>query len=125
MNPPAPAMSRSSSFAARAIGVRAFGNSYSIAYSSVCVPERIAGARGSHNTQNAYTFSRFAQGDWMRDIALCMELTDFYDHGIARGVVRYAKGRPDWRLYGYGWMFRPLADLKSWKGHGVISRVET
>ncbi len=61
----------------------------------------------------------------MRDIALCMELTDFYDHGIARGIVRYARSRPDWRLYGYGWMFRPLTDLKSWKGHGVISRVET
>ena len=61
----------------------------------------------------------------MRDIALCMELTDFYEHGIARGVVRYAKRRPDWRLYGYGWMFRPLTDLKSWKGHGVIARVET
>jgi LacI family transcriptional regulator len=61
----------------------------------------------------------------MPDIALCMELTDFYEHGIARGVVRYAKSRPDWRLYGYGWMFRPLTDLKSWKGDGMISRVET
>jgi LacI family transcriptional regulator len=61
----------------------------------------------------------------MRDIALCMELTDFYEHGIARGVVRYAKSRPDWRLYGYGWMFRPLTDLQSWKGDGVIARVET
>jgi LacI family transcriptional regulator len=61
----------------------------------------------------------------MRDIALCMELTDFYEHGIARGVVRYAKGRPAWRLYGYGWMFRPLMDLKSWRGDGVIARVET
>ncbi len=61
----------------------------------------------------------------MRDIALCMELSDFYDHGIARGIVRYAKSRPGWRLYGYGWMFRPLTDLKTWKGDGVISRVET
>ena len=61
----------------------------------------------------------------MPDIALCMELTDFYDHGIARGVVRYAKARPEWRLYGYGWMFRPLTDLKHWQGDGVISRVET
>ena len=61
----------------------------------------------------------------MRDIALCMELADFYEHGIARGVVRYAKSRPDWRLFGYGWMFRPLTDLKRWKGDGVITRVET
>jgi LacI family transcriptional regulator len=65
------------------------------------------------------------KGGGVRDIALCMELTDFYEHGIARGVVRYAKSRPDWRLFGYGWMFRPLTDLKSWKGDGVIARVET
>ena len=65
------------------------------------------------------------KGARMPDIALCMELTDFYDHGIARGVVRYAKGRPEWRLYGYGWMFRPLTDLKHWRGDGLISRVET
>jgi LacI family transcriptional regulator len=60
----------------------------------------------------------------MRNIALCMQLSDFYEHGIARGVVRYAKSKPDWRLYGYGWMFRPLADIARWKGDGVIARVE-
>ena len=61
----------------------------------------------------------------MPDIALCMELTDFYEHGIARGIVRYAKSKPDWRLYGYGWMFRPLTDLERWQGDGIIARVET
>jgi LacI family transcriptional regulator len=61
----------------------------------------------------------------MRKIALCMELSDFYEHGIARGLVRYAKAKPDWRLYGYGWMFRPLSDLKNWKGDGIIARVES
>ena len=60
----------------------------------------------------------------MRNIALCMELSDFYEHGIARGVVRYAKAKPDWRIYGYGWMFRPLPDIALWKGDGVIARVE-
>jgi LacI family transcriptional regulator len=60
----------------------------------------------------------------MRNIALCMELSDFYEHGIARGVVRYAKAKPDWRIYGYGWMFRPLPDIARWKGDGVIARVE-
>ncbi len=63
-------------------------------------------------------------GRYVRRIALCMELDDFYDHGIARGLVRYAKSRPDWRLYGYGWMFRPLEDLGSWQGEGIIARVE-
>jgi LacI family transcriptional regulator len=60
----------------------------------------------------------------MRKIALCMELSDFYEHGIARGLVRYAKAKPDWRLYGYGWMFRSLSDLERWEGDGVIARVE-
>jgi len=61
----------------------------------------------------------------MRNIALCMELSDFYEHGIARGVVRYAKAKPDWRIFGYGWMFRPLSDIASWKGDGIIARVES
>jgi LacI family transcriptional regulator len=60
----------------------------------------------------------------MRKIALCMELSDFYEHGIARGLVRYAKSKPDWRLYGYGWMFRALADIEGWEGDGIIARVE-
>jgi LacI family transcriptional regulator len=60
----------------------------------------------------------------MRKIALCMELSDYYEHGIARGLVRYAKSRPEWRLYGYGWMFRPLTDLGHWEGEGIIARVE-
>jgi LacI family transcriptional regulator len=60
----------------------------------------------------------------MRKIALCMELSDRYEHGIARGLVRYAKTNPEWRLYGYGWMFRPLSDLEHWDGDGVIARVE-
>ncbi len=61
----------------------------------------------------------------MRKIALCMELSDFYEHGIARGLVRYAKAKPDWQLYGYGWMFRPLSGLEAWKGDGVIARAES
>jgi LacI family transcriptional regulator len=60
----------------------------------------------------------------MRKIALCMELSDYYEHGIARGLVRYAKAKSEWRLYGYGWMFRSLTDLASWEGDGIIARVE-
>ncbi len=60
----------------------------------------------------------------MRKIALCMELSDYYEHGIARGLVRYAKSKPDWRLYGYGWMFRSLTDLERWDGDGIVARIE-
>jgi len=59
-----------------------------------------------------------------RRVALCMGLDDFYDHGIARGVVRYAREKGAWKLFGYGWMFHPLKDISSWKGDGVVARVE-
>lgn len=58
-------------------------------------------------------------------IALVMGLADTYEHGIARGVVRYAKERHNWDLYGYGWMFRPFDALGYWRGDGVIARVES
>jgi LacI family transcriptional regulator len=60
----------------------------------------------------------------MRRIALFMELQDFYEHGIARGVARFAKAKPDWRLYGHGWMFRGMADLELWEGEGIVARIE-
>src|ERR1700690_1090747 len=103
IKPPAPATRRRSSLPARGTGPRALGNWYPL------MSTRIDASAQVHNTQNAYMLSRFAQAarrpgggedtgeGRMRDIALCMELTDFYEHGIARGVVRYAKGRPEWR----------------------------
>jgi len=63
--------------------------------------------------------------DNRRRVALVMGLTDTYEHGIARGVVRYAKTREQWDLYGYGWMFRPFDALEVWKGDGIIARVES
>lgn len=60
-----------------------------------------------------------------RRIAIVMGLADAYEHGIARGIVRYAKSARGWELYGYGWMFRPLDALEHWKGEGIIARVES
>lgn len=54
-----------------------------------------------------------------------MGLADAYEHGIARGIVRYAKAARGWDLYGYGWMFRPLDALEVWRGDGIIARVES
>jgi LacI family transcriptional regulator len=54
-----------------------------------------------------------------------MGLTDFYEHGIARGVVRYARGRPDWDLYGFGWMFQSMGSLERWDGDGLVARIES
>jgi LacI family transcriptional regulator len=54
-----------------------------------------------------------------------MGLADAYEHGIARGIVRYAKDARGWDLYGYGWMFRPLDALEVWRGDGIVARVES
>jgi len=61
----------------------------------------------------------------IRNVAICMELNDFIEHGIARGIVRYAKQQNLWKLYGYGWMFRPLKDIEYWEGDGIIARIES
>lgn len=58
-------------------------------------------------------------------IALFMGLNDTYEHGITRGVTRYAKSHPNWHLYGYGWMFRPLEAVEFWEGDGIIARIES
>jgi LacI family transcriptional regulator len=54
-----------------------------------------------------------------------MGLADSYEHGIARGVVRFAKQEARWRLHGWDWMFRPLEAIETWDGDGIIARVES
>ncbi|MBN2657999.1 MAG: substrate-binding domain-containing protein [Spirochaetales bacterium] len=60
----------------------------------------------------------------MKKVALVMGLSDFYDHRVARGIVRYAKEQGDWKLFGHGWMFNRLNLLQDWKGDGLIIRRE-
>jgi LacI family transcriptional regulator len=60
-----------------------------------------------------------------RRVGLFMGLIDHYEHGVARGVVRYARERPDWDLYGFGWMFQAMGSLEHWDGNGIIARVES
>jgi LacI family transcriptional regulator len=60
-----------------------------------------------------------------RKIALLMGLDDHYDRGIARGIVRYAKTRENWTLFGCGWMFSSLRRITGWSGDGVIARIES
>ena len=54
-----------------------------------------------------------------------MGLIDHYEHGVARGVVRFARGRPDWDLYGFGWMFQAMGSLERWDGDGIVARIES
>ncbi len=54
-----------------------------------------------------------------------MGINDYYEHGIARGIVRFAKQREQWQLFGYGWMFGQVEDLAGWRGDGIITRAES
>ncbi len=60
-----------------------------------------------------------------RRIGLFMGLADHYERGIARGVVRFVRGRPDWELFGVGWMFPTLGALEEWDGDGLVARIES
>ncbi|MBI9101788.1 MAG: DNA-binding transcriptional regulator [Spirochaetales bacterium] len=60
-----------------------------------------------------------------KKIALCMGINDYFEHGIARGIVRYSKQQEEWKLSGYGWMFGGIDDLTAWDGDGIITRAES
>jgi LacI family transcriptional regulator len=53
-----------------------------------------------------------------------MGINDYYEHGIARGVVRFTK-EAGWKLSGYGWMFGSFDDIRGWEGDGIITRIES
>jgi LacI family transcriptional regulator len=60
----------------------------------------------------------------MKHIALSLELNDYFDRGIARGVIQYAKEVGNWTLHGHGWMFSNFTTIPSWRGDGIITRIE-
>ncbi|HYG78421.1 MAG TPA: XylR family transcriptional regulator [Planctomycetota bacterium] len=60
-----------------------------------------------------------------RRVALYMDIQSSYDHGIARGVIRFAKERGTWRLFGHGFTLAEIKDLRRWSGDGIISRIRT
>lgn len=58
-----------------------------------------------------------------RRIALLMDIRTAYDHGVARGILRYAREAGNWRLFGQGWTLAQVRDPKTWNGDGIITRV--
>ena len=64
----------------------------------------------------------------MKRIELLVGLDDDFGRAVARGVIRYAKTRRDWKLYGYGRMFHDVRELETQANpgaDGIIARVET
>ncbi len=58
-----------------------------------------------------------------RRVALFMEVSTAYDHGVARGIMRYARTLGNWQLFGYGWSLARIRDKRTWDGDGIITRV--
>ena len=52
-----------------------------------------------------------------------MDIHTAYDHGVARGILRYAREAGNWRLFGQGWTLAQVRDPKTWNGDGIITRV--
>lgn len=58
-------------------------------------------------------------------VALYMDIRSDYEHGIAQGVIRFAKQNGGWRLFGHGWTLDRVADIQRWQGMGIIAIVIT
>ena len=58
-----------------------------------------------------------------RRVALLMDIHTAYDHGVARGILRYAREAGNWRLFGQGWTLAQVRDPRTWNGDGIITRV--
>src|SRR3982751_1723345 len=62
----------------------------------------------------------------MRHVALLIETSGSYGRGLLRGVARYNRERGHWSTYfqPHGLGAAPPAWLRSWKGDGILARVE-
>lgn len=58
-----------------------------------------------------------------KSIALLLDLTDCYDLDIVKGVLRFARQRPDWRVSYPGWQLDPQHDPQTIPCDGVITRI--
>ncbi len=54
-------------------------------------------------------------------IALLLDIKSDYEHGIARGVIRYSKEVGSWKLFGRGFTLGDFLDINQWDGDGVIA----
>jgi len=61
----------------------------------------------------------------MKHIGISLRFHDSYDNAVARGIIRFAKGHPDWSLHGSGSGFRPLQFKGADKCDALIARIES
>src|SRR5687767_12482956 len=61
------------------------------------------------------------------NIAVLVEMSSSHGRGLIRGVAQYAQRQTNWTLHleESGPLRAPPGWVKSWKGDGIIARIET
>ena len=57
------------------------------------------------------------------NISLALGLNERYDQRVAIGIIKFARGRSDWRLFGNEWLFHPNPDHRPARTDGIIARI--
>ena len=58
-------------------------------------------------------------------VALYFNLALVHHQGMANGIIRYARERGNWELFGAYWPMYEVRDFRNWSGDGIIAAVET
>ena len=63
----------------------------------------------------------------MKQVALLIETSNAYARGLLRGVVAYRREHTPWSLHlaEHGRGDRPPKWLATWRGDGILARIET
>jgi LacI family transcriptional regulator len=62
---------------------------------------------------------------FMKHIGISLRFHDSYDKAVAKGIIRYAKGRSDWTLHGSGSALRPLQFSGKDRVDALIARIDS
>ncbi len=57
------------------------------------------------------------------DISLALGLNEHYDHRVAVGIIKFARARADWRLFGSDWLLHSDKERRDFRPDGIIARI--
>lgn len=58
-------------------------------------------------------------------VAIYLDLTQVHQQGIANGILRYARERGNWQLFGAYWPMSAIDDFRKWRGDGIVGDIQT
>ncbi len=57
------------------------------------------------------------------DISLALGLNEHYDHRVAVGIIKFARARADWRLFGSDWLLHSDKERRDFRPDVVHSNM--